>query len=105
MAKFGRNSPCHCGSGKKFKKCCLGKPPEPDPEEAPDDREAILERGRRALRRSGLFSGSILGAMNAMDVQSQRRLENHRHETFLRAEFKKLGKTDEEIDRMFPKGR
>jgi uncharacterized protein YecA (UPF0149 family) len=25
----GRNDPCHCGSGKKFKKCCLasGGPP------------------------------------------------------------------------------
>ncbi|MFC1523216.1 YchJ family protein [Thermodesulfobacteriota bacterium] len=23
--KIGRNSPCPCGSGKKFKKCCLGK--------------------------------------------------------------------------------
>jgi hypothetical protein len=22
----GRNDPCPCGSGKKFKKCCLGKP-------------------------------------------------------------------------------
>jgi len=22
----GRNEPCHCGSGKKFKHCCLGKP-------------------------------------------------------------------------------
>jgi SEC-C motif-containing protein len=21
-AKLGRNDPCHCGSGKKFKKCC-----------------------------------------------------------------------------------
>lgn len=21
--KIGRNDPCHCGSGKKFKKCCL----------------------------------------------------------------------------------
>lgn len=21
----GRNDPCPCGSGKKFKKCCLGK--------------------------------------------------------------------------------
>ncbi|MBF4401711.1 SEC-C metal-binding domain-containing protein, partial [Vibrio anguillarum] len=20
--KLGRNDPCHCGSGKKFKKCC-----------------------------------------------------------------------------------
>ena len=21
----GRNNPCHCGSGKKYKRCCLGK--------------------------------------------------------------------------------
>jgi hypothetical protein len=25
MAKPGRNDPCHCGSGKKYKKCCLPK--------------------------------------------------------------------------------
>jgi uncharacterized protein len=24
-AKIGRNAPCPCGSGKKYKKCCLGK--------------------------------------------------------------------------------
>lgn len=24
--KVGRNDPCPCGSGKKFKKCCLGRP-------------------------------------------------------------------------------
>ena len=25
MAKDGRNKPCHCGSGKKYKRCCLAK--------------------------------------------------------------------------------
>lgn len=25
MSKIGRNQPCPCGSGKKFKRCCLGK--------------------------------------------------------------------------------
>jgi len=25
MTKIGRNDPCPCGSGKKYKKCCLGK--------------------------------------------------------------------------------
>ena len=25
VAKIGVNSPCPCGSGKKFKKCCKGK--------------------------------------------------------------------------------
>jgi hypothetical protein len=24
--KIGRNEPCPCGSGKKYKRCCLGKP-------------------------------------------------------------------------------
>ncbi|KAF3363220.1 hypothetical protein PHSC3_000236 [Chlamydiales bacterium STE3] len=24
--KIGRNDPCPCGSGKKFKQCCYGKP-------------------------------------------------------------------------------
>ncbi len=23
MTKIGRNEPCHCGSGRKYKKCCL----------------------------------------------------------------------------------
>ena len=22
---LGRNAPCHCGSGKKYKQCCLAK--------------------------------------------------------------------------------
>ena len=25
VPKVGRNDPCPCGSGKKYKKCCLGK--------------------------------------------------------------------------------
>ena len=25
MAKMGRNDPCRCGSGQKYKKCCEGK--------------------------------------------------------------------------------
>jgi tetratricopeptide (TPR) repeat protein len=25
MTKIGRNAPCPCGSGKKYKKCCLNK--------------------------------------------------------------------------------
>jgi len=26
MNKIGRNDPCPCGSGKKYKKCCIDKP-------------------------------------------------------------------------------
>jgi tetratricopeptide (TPR) repeat protein len=25
MNRLGRNDPCHCGSGRKYKKCCLGR--------------------------------------------------------------------------------
>lgn len=25
MSRLGRNDPCSCGSGKKFKKCCEGQ--------------------------------------------------------------------------------
>ena len=28
MKKIGRNEPCHCGSGRKYKKCCLRKDEE-----------------------------------------------------------------------------
>ena len=30
MKKIGRDDPCPCGSGKKYKHCCLGKPALPD---------------------------------------------------------------------------
>lgn len=29
MTRIGRNDPCYCGSGNKFKKCCLGKETAP----------------------------------------------------------------------------
>ena len=31
MPKLGRNDPCHCGSGKKYKNCCLGSAGEDGP--------------------------------------------------------------------------
>jgi tetratricopeptide (TPR) repeat protein len=31
MAKIGRNAPCPCGSGKKYKRCCLPGQPEKRP--------------------------------------------------------------------------
>ena len=38
MAKTGRNEPCPCGSGKKFKHCCYGKPaPEAQSSGVPEE--------------------------------------------------------------------
>jgi len=52
MAKPGRNDPCHCGSGKKYKKCCQPK------DEAAKHEELIKEQAgreeRNAARRAEL---------------------------------------------------
>ena len=42
--KIGRNDPCPCGSGKKYKKCCLNKPkPETAAPESESEKEKWLE--------------------------------------------------------------
>ncbi len=58
LAKIGRNDPCPCGSGSKYKKCCLGKAMAPD-----RDIEALYsnkygirlkkERDIEAIRKAG----------------------------------------------------
>ena len=58
LAKVGRNDPCPCGSGSKYKKCCLGKAIAPD-----RDIEALYsnkygirlkkERDIEAIRKAG----------------------------------------------------
>ena len=43
LSKIGRNDPCPCGSGKKYKNCCLGKPVEPlDTIESQQSRDRVL---------------------------------------------------------------
>jgi hypothetical protein len=36
LSKVGRNEPCPCGSGKKYKKCCGNESGEPVAEENKD---------------------------------------------------------------------
>jgi len=44
MSKVGRNDPCPCGSGKKYKKCCLAQDERRRIEETrPDDMSALFE--------------------------------------------------------------
>ena len=40
--KIGRNDPCPCGSGKKYKKCCLDRPQEYYPQETFVKKEEIV---------------------------------------------------------------
>lgn len=42
--KIGRNDPCPCGSGKKYKFCCLNKPKDAiDSIESPEERQKWLK--------------------------------------------------------------
>src|SRR5436190_8259669 len=42
-ARLGRNEPCHCGSGRKYKHCCLDK----------DDTAAAARRAQAAVAVEG----------------------------------------------------
>jgi len=46
--KVGRNEPCPCGSGKKYKKCCLGKSETPVIQER-DELDALMREGYSLL--------------------------------------------------------
>ena len=49
MAKIGRNDPCPCGSGQKYKRCCL-----------PRDEAAAAERTRAREREDAATSAAML---------------------------------------------
>jgi methionyl aminopeptidase len=53
--KIGRNSLCPCGSGKKYKKCCLLKAPRETPPRHPDKPKIRLKSTMdvEAIRRAG----------------------------------------------------
>ena len=43
--KLGRNQPCHCGSGRKYKLCCLAK----DAEEVREAKELADRRSENVM--------------------------------------------------------
>lgn len=83
--KVGRNEPCPCGSGKKYKKCCLGKdeearrvaqapeplaPPPSDPHLAPDpDIEALNARWEEFEAED--YEGQIALFSKTLDEESE----------------------------------
>ncbi len=83
MNKVGRNDPCPCGSGKKYKKCCLGKvpPPTPDLEETywrehgirikkEKDVAGIREAGRLALATLDLVEERIRPGTSTEEINT-----------------------------------
>ena len=58
MSNIGRNDPCPCGSGKKYKKCCLGKDEPVLEAQAPagpadDNSESEPYEGESGIRNAG----------------------------------------------------
>jgi methionyl aminopeptidase len=53
--KVGRNDPCPCGSGKKYKKCCLGANDTPPPKSHPQKSKIRLKSAAdvAGIRRAG----------------------------------------------------
>jgi len=59
MQKAGRNDPCPCGSGKKYKKCCL-------PKQEADERQRAAEQNAERDRRAAAHLASLREARAAM---------------------------------------
>jgi SEC-C motif len=49
VPELGRNEPCHCGSGRKYKRCCLAK----DAERLRAERDAGAAAGGGAIGGGG----------------------------------------------------
>jgi len=79
----GRNAPCPCGSGRKYKKCCLGKT-EPKTEDIktlyarkykirlkqPEDIKAIRKAGQLALKTLDLIADAIMPGIKTDEINT-----------------------------------
>jgi tetratricopeptide (TPR) repeat protein len=63
-AKIGRNDPCPCGSGKKYKNCCGKEANKPSPPLPPFDRR-LMERDSRAIQK--LLEGQNFESIDKMN--------------------------------------
>jgi hypothetical protein len=63
MAKLGRNDPCHCGTGLKYKKCCLEKDEKQQQVlRAPVPASMPPRMGREDLDEGNAFSALLTGS-------------------------------------------
>ena len=65
MGAIGRNEPCPCGSGKKYKHCCLSKEPPPRISSVMDElRAAIAGKTFNTLDEANAFAQSFMESKN-----------------------------------------
>lgn len=83
MEKVGRNDPCPCGSGKKYKKCCIGKDAPQVSDLAttyykrykirlkgPDDIEGIRKSGQLVIETLDLVEKAIRPGMTTEEINT-----------------------------------
>lgn len=87
--KLGRNKPCHCGSGKKYKKCCLEKDQLASPENIARMREELNEKIKeqaQRLAKRGIFMNYVKPIINngkkVFAIGNRVYYERPVHETF-----------------------
>src|SRR5271157_1332883 len=98
--KLGRNDPCSCGSGLKFKKCCLPKTqPQPIEERIMVSKELALPCGALAAYTCFAYDLYVVADNGGLDDEFLQRLKNRelfqgaRHELFAEATCYRAGFT------------
>lgn len=79
MAKIGRNDPCPCGSGRKYKRCCLGKAKAANSDRSPSrQQDAALTEAAAAvpsnMKPVRLGSGGPLAAWAGLEKSLPRHM-------------------------------
>lgn len=100
--KIGRNDPCFCGSGLKYKKCCLAK--GIDPSEALEIPQEVIDKEQEAAQRRGEYlqsKGIYISLPNTVHFKGRTMLavghelmvEDNPHATFHQLLFRNLQQT------------
>lgn len=100
--KLGRNDPCFCGSGIKYKKCCLPKgltPPKIShiPQEVIDQQERSAQKRQAFLQSKGIYislpNTITFQGKSVLAVGSAIMLNDNPHATFHQLVFDNLART------------
>ena len=103
MSKFGRNDPCPCGSGRKYKKCCFdkevtyGKPMERDTDIVPID--AVGDYGV-PLPDKAFFENNDIHELSGVRMLYSIMLNPHLERLVNRAVRQVLIRGEEELERI-----
>ena len=92
----GRNDPCGCGSGRKYKRCCLNKPPSQR-----TTWEELSIRERNLILRNGIYK--ILGLADGKTWDDVRRELSSQHVKELYELYGSLWPLDTDAFKLLPK--